>query len=206
MDRRPQALAERRGRRDDPSQVADTRHLADRERGLYAPLADYLLEELDIVRTRRAHEALARGDGDQTAAALFVAEQFRYYYRVFTPMRAAGANLNAYLILRHRDPNPAHRTDEHIDAATCHYAMWQLALDRFVRDLDGNWIASTPDTEADIVEALDIAQRRMPFSDWDASLLRLALLEAPHEERATFEENLRTGGLYNRFHPPQTLD
>jgi hypothetical protein len=179
---------------------ADGRHLADRERGLYAPLADYLLEEVDLVRTRRAHEALARGDGDQNAAALFVAEQFRYYYRVFTPMGAVGADLNAYLIYRHRDPNPDHRPTELIDAALYRYAQWQLAIERFVRDLGGNWIASTPDTEADLVAALDTAQRRLPFGDRDDSLLRLSLLDAPHGERVTFERHLRSGNLYYRFH------
>jgi hypothetical protein len=179
---------------------ADVRWLADRERRLYAPLADYVLEEVDLVRTRRAHEALARGDGDQTAAALFIAEQFRSYYRVFTPMGAVGADLNAYLILRHRHPNPEPRPSELIDAALYRYAQWRLALERCVRDLGGNWIASTPDTEADMVAALDIAQRRLPFGDWDDSLLRLALLEAPHGEWVTFERHLRAGKLYQRFH------
>lgn len=163
-------------------------------------VADYVLEEVDLVRTRRAHEALARGNGDQTAAALFVAEQFRYYYRIFTPVGAVGADLNAYLIMRHREPDPDHRPSELIDAGLYRYAQWRLALESFVRDLGGNWIASTPETEADLVAGLETAQRRLPFGDRDDSLLGLALLEAPHGERVPFERHLRTGQLYDRFH------
>jgi hypothetical protein len=46
---------------------SEARPLLDRERGLYLPLADALLEAVDISRSRQAHQALARGDGDQTA-------------------------------------------------------------------------------------------------------------------------------------------
>jgi len=83
-------------------------HFLERERGLYQPLADFLLEEVAIVRSRRAHEAMARGDGDQSAAALFVAKQFQYYYRVFTPMGAVGSDLMEYLIRRHRAADLGH--------------------------------------------------------------------------------------------------
>ena len=183
--------------------LAEQRHmtsssLIERERGLYQPLADFLLEEVAVVRSRRAHEAMASGDGDQVAATLFVAKQFQYYYRVFTPMGAVGSGLVEYLIRRYREPDMP-PTNEILDDAIWYYAQWQLAVTRFIADLGGNWIASTPDAEADIVELLTVAERRLPFGDWDASLLRLALLEAQHGERVTFERHLQQGKLRLRF-------
>lgn len=174
------------------------RHFLERERDLYQPLADFLLEEVAIVRSRRAHEAMARGDGDQSAAALFVARQFQYYYRVFTPMGAVASDLMEYLIRRNREPDMP-PTNEILDDAVWYFAQWQLAVTRFIADLGGNWIASTPEAEADIVGLLDTAERRLPFGDWDASLLRLALLEAPHGERVTFEQHLQRGKLRLRY-------
>jgi hypothetical protein len=78
-------------------------------------------------------------------------------------------------------------------------AQWQLAVTRFIADLGGNWIASTPEAEADIVGFLNIAEILLPFGDWDASLLRMALLEAAHGERVTFEKHLQRGKLRLRF-------
>jgi hypothetical protein len=146
-------------------------------------LADALLETVDIARSRRAHEALARGDGAQAAAALFVAEQFRYYYRIFSPMGAVGSDLQAYLAFRARDPG-GRLPDSLLDAALWRYAQWRRAIDEFIADLGGNWIASGPNVEADIVAQLDIAQRRLPFSDWDDSQLRIALRKARLAGRA----------------------
>lgn len=177
---------------------SEARPLLDRERGLYLPLADALLETVEIARSRRAHQALARGDGDQAAAALFVAEQFRYYYRIFTPMGGVGSDLQAYLAFRARDPQ-GRLPDSLLDAALWHYAHWRLAVENFIADLGGNWIASAPDVEADIVAQFDIAQRRLPFSDWDDSQLRIALRQAADSEFVPFIANLRAARLHARY-------
>jgi hypothetical protein len=198
LDRRSDTTKDQRISELARQRLTTTSHFLERERGLYLPLADFLLEEVAIVRSRRAHEALARGDGDQSAAALFVAKQFQYYYRVFTPMGAVGSDLIEYLIRRNREPDMP-PTNEILDDAIWYYAQWQLAVTRFIADLGGNWIASTPDAEADIVERLADAERLLPFGDWDASLLRLALLKAAHGERVTFERHLQQDKLRLRF-------
>lgn len=191
LTRRLQDLAASTGR-------SDPRSLTAREKHLYQPLADFILEEVEVARARGAQEALAAGDGDATAAALFVAEQFRYYYRIFTPMSGVGADLEAYLAWRFRVPDGPW-PDHLLDAAIWQCARWEVALERFIQDLGGNWIASSPDAEADLVELQDVARRRLPFGDWDASLLRLALLGAPHGEREPFEQHLRDRKLQRRY-------
>jgi hypothetical protein len=199
LDRQPDTNLEHRLRHlADEWGYSETRHLADRERSLYQPLADYIIDEVRVAQARHSHEALARGQGDRTAAALFVAEQFRYYYRIFTPMAAVGSDLTAYLVRVAREPDRP-RPDELLDGAIYRIAQWEVALERFVQDLGGNWIASDADTETDLVVSLITAQRLLPFGDRDASLLRVALLEAPHSERQTFEAHLRTAGLYQRY-------
>lgn len=123
------ALAETRGQH-------EPGHLRERERQLYLPLADFLLEQLRVTQARRAHEALTRGDGDPGAAAAFVAEQYRAYYRIFTPAGAVGADLNAWLIRRWREPD-RQTPDELLDGAVYRYAQWQLAERDLIRDLGG---------------------------------------------------------------------
>lgn len=156
------ALAESQGQH-------DPGHLRERERGLYLPLADFLLEALRVTQARRTHEALAHGDGDAGAAAVFVAEQYRAYYRIFTPAGAVGADLSAWLIRRWREPD-LQTPDELLDAAIYRYAQWQLAERDLIRDLGGNWIGSDADAETDLVTTLERAERRLPFSDWDNEL------------------------------------
>ena len=60
-------------------------------------------------------------------------------------------------------------------------------------------VASSPDVEADIVTQFDIAQRRLPFSDWDDSQVRIALRQAADSEFVPFIANLRAARLHSRY-------
>jgi len=162
--------------------------LEERERGLYQPLADFVLEELQLTSARKTHEALARGEGDATAAALLIAEHYKYYYRVFTPLGAVGNDLNAYLIRRWREPDK--RVLATLRTLLWHYTQWQLALDRLVEDLGGNWLASTPEAESELVNSEYEARVLLPIGEHDESTLRLALRRAEAPELEAFESEL----------------
>ncbi|MEN3539339.1 hypothetical protein AAH991_29795 [Microbispora sp. ZYX-F-249] len=176
----------------------ESRPIEERERELYLPLADALLEQVSIMRRRKAHEAMVDGDGDQTAATLFVAKTFGHCFRIFSPISGVGYDLEAYLIYRWR--NPAASPDILLDTAIWQYARMLRRVDEFVvSDLGGNWIASDADTETEIVTHLDMLQRLLPFSDQDCSSLRIALVQAPEQEFQPFRANLRQAKLDRRF-------
>jgi hypothetical protein len=184
------------------AQHVDKRVVEDRARGLQPVIADLVLEELRVTQARRTHERLAAGDGSSDAeravAAALLVESFQYYYRVFTPAGAVGNDLSAYLIRQAKHPaGPAPR--ELLEALLHHYAEWLWELERFVRDLGGNWIASEPDAESTLVNTLDAAQRRLPFSDRDGSILMKALLRTEHGLQIEFEGELSRGSVLGRF-------
>ncbi|MFL6139631.1 MAG: hypothetical protein ACJ74O_17780 [Frankiaceae bacterium] len=179
---------------------SDPRHLADRERSLHLPLADHVLQELRVAQNYATHRALARGDGDATAAALLVVEQFRSYFRIYTPLGAISWDLTAWLGRRKRQPDRP-PPDEYLDDIVYSRAMAEAALDAFIRDLGGIWMMADPNAETTVSRLLDQARRLVPFSEWDNALLTLALSRAPNENRVAFEGQLREhrlGGRYRR--------
>ena len=162
--------------------------LGDRERGLYQPLADFVLEELQLVNARKTHEALVSGDGDATAAALLIAEHYKYYFRIFTPVYAVARDLETYLIRRRRQPGKD--LSAVLRTLIWRYTQWQLALSMLIEDLGGNWIVSTPEAEDELVNSEYEARVLLPISEHDESKLRLALRRADTPELESFESEL----------------
>ncbi len=70
--------------------LAEVEPVLKREDKLYEVLAAFILEEVALSRARATHWAMANGSGDATAAALFIAEQFKHYFRVFAQMSGVG--------------------------------------------------------------------------------------------------------------------
>ncbi len=169
--------------------ISDAPALAEQERSLYVPLADFILEQLAVARARAAwRKVLEAGPGAQETAR-FVTEQFTYYYRIFTPLAATGADIEAFLIRQARD-----RSDQPRDlllAALWHFAWWLAELEDFVRVRGGNWVASTPDAEAELVAHESQSRLLLPVSEIETSLLRLSLARAERGEEVPFLAELR---------------
>jgi hypothetical protein len=179
LERSAKNLDERLRKYAEDHNLAELGPILLRERNLYAPLADFILEEVAISQARASHRAMAAGEGDATAAALFVAEQFKHYFRIFSPVNAVGADLNVYLIRRWREPDV--NVDKYLLNLLWRWGQWELALSRFVSELGGNWIASSAEQEEAMVTAEYTARLLLPFGDQEASELRVAMVSAGGE-------------------------
>jgi hypothetical protein len=179
LGRSSENLGERLRRYAEDHERAELGPILLHERKLYGPLADFILEEVAISQARATHRAMANGEGDATAASLFIAEQFKHYFRIFDPVGAVGADLNAYLIRRWREPEK--NVDQYLLNILWRWGLWEVALSRFVSELGGNWIASSAEQEGAMVDAEYTARLLLPFSDQEASALRVAMATAGAE-------------------------
>lgn len=171
------------------------------ERELLGQVAEAVLALLHDTRLRRARADIEahRHPADSRLAVQWV-ERFEAYYRIWTPVYALGANLEAALEVYTHEPLPHLPWDEHSEQAydpieyarsyaqeaLYNYTQFHLELKRFKSKHGGLWLASDVDTEQHIADAVYRIGWHNNFFEDDEAWLRRQLADSRHEETDHF--------------------
>lgn len=149
-----------------------------------------------------------RHPADSRLAVQWV-ERFEAYYRIWTPVWALAANLEATVTTR-RAPATDHPpwapdSDEAYDAedqvlgygrfALHAYASYQLELRKFMTRHGGLWLLSDAEVEQQAADAIYRIGWHNPLNEDDDSWLRRQLADARHEEPQHFAHLVRTSSV-----------
>ncbi|KAB1658165.1 hypothetical protein [Pseudoclavibacter sp. CFCC 11306] len=173
--------------------VADT-FRKEPERKLVAFLAEKILEVAQETTMRQARLEMEqhRHPADSRLAVQWV-ERFEAYYRIWTPVYALAANLEAALIVANAANDNTEPSsfdvlgstmtfDDYVRHALHRYVQYALELRRFVSSHGGHWIASDAETEYAISDTIYRIGWHNSFTYDEESWLRRQLADSRHEE------------------------
>lgn len=144
------------------------------------PEADLLSEIASELRRLATEPDQADDELEQAAEtassvlAIYWAERFEAYYRIWTPISGLRGDLVAALELRREGGDQVDWT-EYAAYAFMHYARFSLALHDFVTEYGGMWLLGDADAETAVAEAVHQVWRQTPLSERDDSWLRTAM-------------------------------
>ncbi|RNI17028.1 hypothetical protein [Flexivirga caeni] len=164
-------------------------------------VAEHLLGLLhdQHLRVARVEMAERRHPADSRLAVQWV-ERFEAYYRIWTPVYALAADLEAALATYQEGPSehlpwdpdseqeyqPYWQARGYARSALYDYAQFQLELKRFKSVHGGLWLASDAQTEQDIADAVYRIGWHNDLNDEDDSWLRRMLADTRYEEPEQF--------------------
>lgn len=166
----------------------------EREPMLIEAVADELYAADSAYRLRHRHRTEAEREPEGSGLRIDWLEQHRSYRRIWTPltgMRNDLAVLRDYLAAEREDREAV---ADRLCSLTWHWARFELALERFVRDQGGLWLLADRDSEIAAADAIHQLQLNAPLGEADCSWLRTLLLETPHEELDGFSDRLIAAG------------
>ena len=168
---------------------------------LLEQVAEHLLGLLhdQHLRAARVEMAERRHPADSRLAVQWV-ERFEAYYRIWTPVYALAADLEAALTTYLDEPSnhlpwdpesdipydPVGQARGYARSALYDYARFQLELKRFKTVHGGLWLASDANTEQQIADAVYRIGWHNDLNDEDDSWLRRMLADARYEETEHF--------------------
>lgn len=171
------------------------------ERELVAQVAEGVLalcHEASMRQTRLSMEE-RRHPADSRLAVQWV-ERFEAYYRIWTPVYALAANLEAALEVYTHEPadhlpwdpdstepyDPVAQARGYARSALYNLAQYHLELKRFMTRHGGLWLLSDTDTEQEVADAIYRIGWHNDLTDEDESFLRRHLADSRHEETEHF--------------------
>jgi len=149
-----------------------------------------------------------RHPADSRLAVQWV-ERFEAYYRIWTPVYALGANLEAAITTRREEPaehppwdpdspepyDPEDQADGYGRYALYAYAQFRLELKRFMTRHGGLWLLSDVDVEQQVADAVYRIGWHNPLNEDDDSWLRRFLADSRHEEPQHFAHMLKATNI-----------
>jgi hypothetical protein len=172
-----------------------TEHLRkEREPLLTEAVADELYAADSAYRLRHRHRTEAERQPEQSRLGIDWLEQHRSYRRIWTPVSGMRNDLDVLRdYLAAEDENQAAIADR-LCSITWHWARFELALERFVRERGGLWLLADMESEIAVADAIHQLQLCVPLGEADCSWLRTLLLDSPHEELDGFADLLVEAG------------
>lgn len=171
------------------------------EKDLVAQIAEAIMTISQEARLRQSRLEIQerRHPADSRLAVQWV-ERFEAYYRIWTPVYALGADLEAAIDTYREGPSEhppwASDSDEPYDyikqaqgyghSALFRLAEYWLEVKRFKSRYGGLWLFSDDQVEQDVADAIYGIGWHNDLSDRDESFLRRHLADARHEEPAAF--------------------
>lgn len=174
------------------------------ERDILGQIAEAILDLAHTARMRETKLAMeARHPADSRLAVQWVT-RFEAYYRIWTPVYALAADLEAALATRKEpagphapwDPDgregtgpwdPEDEADGYALYALYHYASYQLELKRFMSTHGGLWLASSRDNEQAIADAIYEVGWHNSLNEEQDAWLRRHLADSAHQELDHFK-------------------
>ena len=185
------------------------------EHELLEQVAEGVLAQCHDARLRRTRLDMEnhRHPADSRLAVQWV-ERFEAYYRIWTPVYALAADLEAALITYTHEPSdhypwdptstepyvPEMHAQAYARSALYHYANYQLELKRFMSKHGGLWLLSDADTEKEVADAIYRVGWHNPLNEDDDSFLRRHLADSRHEEAEHFTQILHSFPIGERIH------
>ena len=190
---RYRAVRGRRGRQAATAEWLDKdRELLDKPRGGGASPRDELIERIasqlllreneHLIQQRQRAQRARRAPLDSAMTVEWLG-RFQRYFRMYTPM--SGVYKSVELAVGSDPPD-----ELCYEASLHHHANFLLELDMFVREAGGLWILPDIRTENLIADANWYVRRESSLSEFEESLLRLAVRQAP--ELAQFVDLIET--------------
>lgn len=166
-------------------------------------LAELVLEQCHHVHLRRARAEMTeqRHPADSRLAVQWV-ERFEAYYRIWTPVYALAADLEAALAVYTHEPadhlpwdphsrqpyDPEMQARGYARSALYWYTCFLLEVKRFMATRGGLWLASSIETEEAISDAVYRIGWHNDINDEDDSWLRRHLADSKREEADHFTD------------------
>lgn len=187
----------------------------DPQRQLLSLFADKVLDLLYDKGLRHARLAMEqhRHPADSRLAVQWV-ERFEAYNRIWTPVWALGADLEAALHTYGEQPaehppwdqqsdkpwDPVARAQEYARDALYDYASYHLELKRFKSRHGGMWLMSSPEVETETSDAIYRIGWQNSFTRDEDALLRRTLADSRLEENDHFWRILLSTSAGQRIH------
>jgi hypothetical protein len=179
------------------------------ELSLFEQVAEAVLtvcREGQLRQTRTQMEQ--RHPADSRLAVQWV-ERFEAYYRIWTPVYALAANLEAAVSTRRDEPaehapwdpnstefyDPEDQADGYGRYALYAYTKFQLEVKRFGTRYGGLWLLSDVEVEGQVVDAVYRIGWHNCLNEDDDSWLRRFLADSRHEEPQHFAQMLRATSI-----------
>ncbi|WP_431230443.1 hypothetical protein [Paenarthrobacter nicotinovorans] len=167
------------------------------EKELLSLIAESILAICHDAKLRRARLEMEhrRHPADSRLAVQWV-ERFEAYYRIWTPVYALAANLEAALDTYQEEPSdhlpwdqastqpydPVFQARGYARDALYNYAQFQLELKRFMSRHGGHWLLSDAETEQEVADAVYAIGWHNDINADDDSFLRRHLADTKHGE------------------------
>jgi hypothetical protein len=153
------------------------------------PLLQRIGEAFFRLEHRASRQVMAHGAPGVDVMALEWLRRHEYYYGIWTPVYALGADLTR--LTRDRWQGYAKSLIEPLYRSSLYFYSWYLIeIDRFVRDRSGLWILADAGAEQEVAETLSALEQATGFHEEDDSWLRVALRSSPDAELMPFLEAL----------------
>jgi hypothetical protein len=184
------------------------------ERTLIDEVAEGVLALCHEQAMRITHLKMERRHPADSRLAVAWVERFEAYYRLWTPIYAVGADLQAAIQMYREEPadhlpwdpdstepfDPVKEAQGYGRSALYWYANYQLELRRFIRQRGGLWLFSDAQIESDIRDAVYRVGWHNPINEEDDSWLRRKLADSRHEEAEHFYRALEGSVEGERIH------
>lgn len=185
------------------------------EKDILSMVAEGVLSICHDAKFRQARLDMERQrhPADSRLAVQWV-ERFEAYYRIWTPVYALGANLEAALDTYQEEPlehlpwdstskkaySPEGQVRGYARSALYNYAQFLLEVKRFMSKHGGHWLLSDSETEQTVADTVYAIGWHNDLNDDDDSFLRRHLADARHEETEHFWQILISLPQGTRIH------
>jgi hypothetical protein len=185
------------------------------EQHLLEDIAEEVLKLLHEHQLRAANLEMAtrRHPADSRLAVQWV-ERFEAYYRIWTPVYALAADLEAALTTYLDEPaehypwdptsvekyDPVDQARGYARNALYRYSQFLLEIKRFKTRHGGLWLFSDPQIEEDVSDAVYRIGWHNSFNEEDDAWLRRHLADSRHEETDAFWQIIRSTSTGNQIY------
>lgn len=163
---------------------------------------------------RVAHLHMEQRHPADTRLAVAWVERFEAYYRIWTPVYALKADLEAALATYKMEPadhlpwdpdsaeafDPVKEAQGYARSALYWYARFLLAVKRFIDERGGMWLFSDPKVEETVTDAVYRIGWHNPINEENDSWLRRKLADSRHQEAEHFYRGLEGSSMGEKIH------
>jgi len=163
---------------------------------------------------RVAHLGMQQRHPADTRLAVAWVERFEAYYRIWTPVYALKADLEAALATYNMEPSdhlpwdpqsveafdPVKEAQGYARSALYWYARFLLAEKRFIDERGGMWLFSEPKVEEVVTDAVYRIGWHNPINEENDSWLRRKLADSRHQEAEHFYRALEATSMGENIH------
>lgn len=158
---------------------------------------------------RIAHFNMEQRHPADTRLAVAWVERFEYYFRIWTPVYALKADLEAALATYNMEPadhlpwdpdsvrafDPVEQAQSYGRSALFWYVSYLLAVKRFIDERGGMWLFSDPQVEDFVTDAVFRIGWHNPINEENDSWLRRKLADSRHQEAEHFYRTLEASSV-----------